>query len=187
MKYRSLWPTFIFRSKVALQDTTYVFVLSLIGGTIDITIHEISPGGGLKEVYAASGGGWGGILVDKAFQDLVTELVGPHVYEQFTKTETEDWIDLWRIFEMKKKTITPENDDTVIHMRFPVSLPSLYKENTTHDLNEDIKRSKYANEVQLRRDKIFISSKIMKGLFDNSIQTTVSHLNWYCERLAPIR
>ena len=76
---------------------------------------------------------------------------------------------------MKKKTITPENDDT-INMRFPISLPSLYKEKTGHDLNEDIKRSKYANEIQLRRDKIFISSRIMKGLFDKSIQTTVSHL-----------
>ena len=149
--------------------------MSLIGGTIDITVHEINPGGGLREVQAANGGGWGGILVDKAFQDLLTELVGPEIYDDFVKTETEDWIYLWRTFESKKKTISPENDDT-IYMRFPVSLPSLYQEKLGHDLIEKIKMSKYANEIQLRRDKIIISNKIMKGLFDNSVKTTVAHL-----------
>ena len=129
----------------------------------------------MGEVHAASGGGWGGVLVDKAFQDLITELVGPEIYEEFVKTETEDWIYLWRTFESKKKNISPENDDK-INMRFPVSLPSLYQEKTGHDLIEKIKRSKYANEIQLRRDKIIISSKIMKGLFENSVQTTVAHL-----------
>ena len=147
----------------------------MTGGTIDITIHQIYPEGGLGEVHAATGGGWGGILVDTAFKDLIIDLVGQDIYEDFVKTETEDWMYLWRVFENKKKTITPENDDR-INMRFPVSLPSLYQEKTGHDLIEDIKRSKYANEIELRRDKIFISHKIMKGLFENSVQTTVAHL-----------
>ena len=138
-------------------------------------IHEINPGGGLREVHAASGGGWGGILVDKAFQDLLTELIGPGIYDEFVKTQTEDWIYLWRTFESKKRTLSPENDDT-INMRLPVSLTLLYKEKTGHELNEDIKNSKYVDEICLRLDKIFISNKIMKGLFDYSVQTTVSHL-----------
>lgn len=158
-----------------MEAGTQYVVLDAGGGTIDITVHEIYPGGGLGEVHAASGGGWGGVLVDKAFQDLITDLVGPEIYEEFVKTETEDWIYLWRTFESKKKTILPENDDT-INIRFPASLPSLYLEKTKHELHKNIKSSKYAKEIQLRRDKMFISSRIMKGLFYYSVQTTVAHL-----------
>ena len=147
----------------------------LTGGTIDITIHQICPEDGLAEVHAATGGGWGGILVDKAFRDLLIEMVGPEIYEEFVKTETEDWIYLWRVFENKKKTITPENNDK-IRMRLPASLSSLYKDKTGHDLTKGINRSKYANEIELDRDKILISHKIMKGLFENSAQTTIAHL-----------
>ena len=38
------------------------------GGTVDITVHEVTSSGGLKEMYAATGGDWGGTYVDKAFR-----------------------------------------------------------------------------------------------------------------------
>jgi len=34
------------------------------GGTIDITVHEVVRGGKLRELTIASGGDWGGTLVD---------------------------------------------------------------------------------------------------------------------------
>ena len=37
----------------------------IVGGTIDITIHEVQPDGRLKELYHANGGAWGGTYVDK--------------------------------------------------------------------------------------------------------------------------
>ena len=36
-----------------------------IGGTIDITVHEVQQDGHLKELHHANGGAWGGIFVDK--------------------------------------------------------------------------------------------------------------------------
>ena len=138
-------------------------------------IHEITHGGGLREVHAASGGGWGGILVDKAFQDLLTELVGPEMYDEFRKTQAEDWMYLWRTFESKKRTVLPDSDET-INMRLPVSLTLMYSEKNGQNINEYVKRSRYANEISIRLDKIFISHKIMKELFDKSVQTTIAHL-----------
>ena len=72
-------------------------------------------------MHAASGGGWGGILVEEAFQELLLKLLGPRVYEQFIKEETEDWLDLWRTFELKKKTVDPDKHGTV-NIRLPYSL-----------------------------------------------------------------
>lgn len=44
------------------------FLISTIGGTVDITVHEVQPGGFLKELYKANGGNWGGTYIDKSFR-----------------------------------------------------------------------------------------------------------------------
>lgn len=38
-------------------------ILVLVGGTVDITAHEILESGNFKEVLPASGGDWGGTCV----------------------------------------------------------------------------------------------------------------------------
>lgn len=40
----------------------------LLGGTVDITVHEIQADGYLRELYNATGGNWGGTNVDSAFR-----------------------------------------------------------------------------------------------------------------------
>ncbi|XP_045172708.2 heat shock 70 kDa protein 12B-like [Mercenaria mercenaria] len=59
---------------------TIYIVLDAGGGTIDITVHEVQPTGTVKEIKAASGGGWGGTLVDEAFEQLLIDIVGKNVY-----------------------------------------------------------------------------------------------------------
>ena len=147
----------------------------IIGGTIDITIHEVTSTGGLKEVHAASGGGWGGILVDEAFRDVLTDVVGKERYRKFMKQETDDWIDLWRTFEVKKKTIDPTSSAKT-NMKIPLSLIELYKTETRQDLRDRIAETKYASQMQLSGDKIRFDCELMQGLFSKSISTTVSHV-----------
>jgi len=38
-----------------------------VGGTVDITAHEVLKDGGLRELYTESRENWGGTYVDKAF------------------------------------------------------------------------------------------------------------------------
>ena len=147
----------------------------MIGGTVDITVHEVSSSGGLKEVHAACGGGWGGILVDDAFKDLLVDIFGKEVYATFITEETEDWLDLWRSFEVKKKTIDP-NQTSTINMRIPPTLMTLFKDHNDHDLAEGIKNSKFAENIQLRKDKMIFQANLMKELFDKSIKTTIMHV-----------
>jgi len=45
-----------------------VFPIVYKGGTVDITVHEVKVCGGLRELYKANGGNWGGTYVDKAFR-----------------------------------------------------------------------------------------------------------------------
>ena len=147
----------------------------LQGGTIDITIHEVTSTGGLKEVHSASGGGWGGILVDEAFKDLLCEIVGKERYVKFMKQETDDWIDLWRAFEVKKKTIDPTTTAKT-NMKLPLSLIEMYKNETRQDLRDRIAETQYATQISLSGDKIRIDSELMHELFTKSIASTVSHV-----------
>lgn len=45
-----------------------MFFVALLGGTVDITVHEVQSDNGLKEVYRANGGSWGGTYIDQAFK-----------------------------------------------------------------------------------------------------------------------
>ena len=46
-----------------------------IGGTADVTVHEVQEDGLLKELHAATGGAWGGRLVNEAFNEFIRNLV----------------------------------------------------------------------------------------------------------------
>ena len=152
----------------------YIF---FTGGTIDITVHEVTSSGGLKEVHAASGGGWGGILVDEAFRMLLIDIVGKEVYPKFMKQETEDWIDLWRMFEFKKKTVDPASKDR-INMKLPPTLMELYKEERKQDIRDRIAESKYSDKIHFAGgDKVRYDATLIQSLFKDSIDKTVAHVN----------
>ncbi|KAH3738211.1 hypothetical protein DPMN_044839 [Dreissena polymorpha] len=54
----------------------YELFSNRVGGTIDMTVHEVCFGGALKELHKATGGAWGGTMVDTAFLDFIAELMG---------------------------------------------------------------------------------------------------------------
>ena len=106
----------------------------------------MTSSGGLKEVHAASGGGWGGILVDQAFEELLVVIVGQQIYSKFVKKDTEDWLDLCRMFEVKKKTIDTRSNPK-INMKLPMPLIELYKNETRRELKDRIAECKYSSQI----------------------------------------
>jgi len=61
---------------IFLETASYIPYPSLwLGGTVDTTGHEVLPNGKLKEIDSASGGPWGGQLVNEAFEDFIAKLV----------------------------------------------------------------------------------------------------------------
>ena len=136
----------------------------------------MTSSGGLKEVHAASGGGWGAILVDEAFRRLLIGIVGKEVYPKFMKQETEDWIDLWRMFEFKKKTVDPAKKDKV-NMKLPPTLMELYKKETKQDIRDKIAESEYSGKIIFAGgDKVRYEATLIQSLFKESVEKTVTHV-----------
>ena len=154
---------------------TQYLILDAGGDTIDITVHQVNASGGLKEVHKASGGGWGGTLVDKAFEDLLRELFGSNVYDKFVKKATDDWLDLRRLFEIRKRNLHRLNEEKIA-MKCPLALKEIVEQETNKTLIDIINASKFSDKIQVRKDKLLFSSSLIRSLFDYAIQTTLSHV-----------
>ncbi|XP_053400259.1 heat shock 70 kDa protein 12A-like isoform X2 [Mercenaria mercenaria] len=156
------------------EGTKYM-ILDAGGGTIDITVHEVQDENTLREVVAANGGGWGGIMVDKAFEDFLKELAGKDVFEQFKVQETEDWLCLQREFEVKKREIRINSARRIL-MHLPASFVELCEKERKLCFTDIIALTRYAELVEIKRDKIKISKIVFFYLFGDPTEKTVMYV-----------
>ncbi|XP_021378302.1 heat shock 70 kDa protein 12B-like isoform X2 [Mizuhopecten yessoensis] len=97
-------------------EATYM-VVDLGGGTADITVHQRSHLGAeseLKELHQATGGAYGGKSVDDAFETFLGEIVGSDKIAKLRKESMEDFIDIFREFEVKKRSFDPSKSEKKI-------------------------------------------------------------------------
>ncbi|XP_060582887.1 heat shock 70 kDa protein 12A-like [Ruditapes philippinarum] len=153
---------------------TRYMVLDAAGGTVDITVHEVQATGVVKEIQAASEDGWGGTLVDQAFEKLIIDVVGKRVYQDFKQESPDDWQDLWRDFDLKKRTIKPDKETKVV-MKIPETLREQYKRKFRQTFKEAVESSSYAENITFVADKIKFDAIVFKKLFDVFLAKTIQH------------
>ena len=126
----------------------YLSPTKLLGGTVDITVHEVKQDGTLSEIYKASGGSWGGTYVDKAFKDFLTDIVGNDVMQAFIEEQTLDYIDLFRNFEVKKRGFKGHATDRVV-FKVPVSMNDTFFAKRNKNIKDVLQSTKFADKVIL--------------------------------------
>uniref|UniRef100_A0A3B1IE07 Heat shock protein family A (Hsp70) member 12A.2 n=1 Tax=Astyanax mexicanus TaxID=7994 RepID=A0A3B1IE07_ASTMX len=65
------------------QNMNMTFSCFYLGGTIDITVHEVMEGGRLKELHKVSGNNMGGQTVDKNFREFLRKTLTEDVFDEF--------------------------------------------------------------------------------------------------------
>ncbi|XP_060559105.1 heat shock 70 kDa protein 12A-like [Ruditapes philippinarum] len=146
------------------------------GGTIDIIVHEVCTDGTLREIYQANGGNWGGTTVDNAFQDFLTRIVGRNVMKRFQDEHKDDFLDLQREFEVKKRSIKPDLKSKV-KLKIPVSLSDIYKDVNSKSVMKIIEKDEYLNgKVKFMADKVLFDSNLFKNLFSFATDHVTEHL-----------
>lgn len=152
------------------------FTSVTLGGTVDITVHQVQADGSLSEVAKASGGAWGGTRVDQEFTDMLISIVGKDVFERYKKENTGDYLEMMREFEIKKRTITPDKSGKVT-MRMPSSFVTYYKHEKRTDIATRLETMpKYRGKVAFKKDKVQIEAEVFKSFFEKPIVTTISHV-----------
>ncbi|XP_052794098.1 heat shock 70 kDa protein 12A-like [Mya arenaria] len=151
-------------------------VLDAGGGTVDITVHEVLPDGKLKELHKASGGDWGGTMIDNAFRQMLIKIFSLPVLRKFQLDHTDDYLDLLREFEIKKRDIKPASD-TKITLKIPSALAEVFEKETEEGIQDAIDQSPYAGKIKFTGDKMRADVSVYKHLFDDALEGIIEHIS----------
>ena len=154
---------------------SYFLSLTYSGGTVDITIHQVKDQGRLRELHKASGGAWGGAKVDDAFRQLLVKIVTDDVFLAFQRDHTDDYLDLFREFEIKKRNITPDRGSKIT-LKLPSSIRDLFQDEKKMDIKLAIAQSSFSGSMIVTGDKLRIEASLFKGLFSDAINSIVKHV-----------
>ena len=152
------------------------YLILIPGGTVDITVHEVSRDSTMKELYKANGGPWGGTNIDDAFTAFLREVTGQEVFQEFITRHRDDYIDLLREFEVKKRTITPEMDQKVT-FKLPISLHEVFRELRGQDFRQSQMATKQLQgKLTFAGDKLRVEAETVKEFFRETCDKVVGHL-----------
>nr|XP_042711611.1 heat shock 70 kDa protein 12B [Chrysemys picta bellii] len=112
------------------------------GGTVDLTVHQIEqPQGTLKELYKASGGPYGAVGVDLAFETLLGQIFGEDFIATFKAKRPAAWVDLTIAFEARKRAAAPFRSNP-LNISLPFSFIDFYRRHRGQNVETALKRSR---------------------------------------------
>ena len=141
---------------------------------MDISVHEKNRDGSLKELRAASGGPWGGTYVDKNYLDWLTEMFGEGAMKRLKRESMNDYIDMLREFESKKRSIAFDSDD-LITFRVSAALKEYHEESDEESIVSKIARLNL-KDARFFRDKLRVPVDLVRKWFQHPIDMTVDHI-----------
>ena len=74
-----------------------------VGGTLDMTVHELIKNGAIRELYKATGGTFGGENVNRQFRILLKQIFTKSFLDNYACHDPVDWLCLMNDFEVKKR------------------------------------------------------------------------------------
>ncbi|XP_039397843.1 heat shock 70 kDa protein 12B isoform X1 [Mauremys reevesii] len=147
------------------------------GGTVDLTVHQIEqPQGTLKELYKASGGPYGAVGVDLAFETLLGQIFGEDFIATFKAKRPAAWVDLTIAFEARKRAAAPFRSNP-LNVSLPFSFIDFYRRHRGQNVETALKRSsvnvvKWSSQGMLR-----MSPEAMNDLFQPTVSQIIRHID----------
>lgn len=119
--------------------------------------------GQVKEIYNASGGPWGGDMINTKIWILVHDVFGNAVIQNFMINARDDYLHMVREIEESKKTYNFDD-------RFMIDIPdTLFAE--AKKLNSDLTYDRNKDAVKVVKSRLQIETKFMCNLFQTCIDT----------------
>lgn len=107
----------------------------------------------------------------------MANIVGKDVMEYFSVNNDSDFLDLLKDFEIKKRKISPEQNESIT-FNVPKSLCEAFsKKNPKSKITDVIFRSKYNDHLTWIEHEIRMEAHLVKTLFDDICKQIVDYLN----------
>ncbi|XP_067833369.1 LOW QUALITY PROTEIN: heat shock 70 kDa protein 12B, partial [Heptranchias perlo] len=146
------------------------------GGTVDLTVHQIEqPQGTLKELYKASGGPYGAVGVDIAFEKICWQIFGADYIECFKVKRPAAWVDLMIAFEARKRTASPKRVNP-LNISLPFSFIDFYKKYKGQSVETALKKNSSKVARWSPQGMLRMSPETIADLFQPTVKQVVSHI-----------
>ncbi|KAI8761497.1 heat shock 70 kDa protein 12A-like isoform X3 [Biomphalaria glabrata] len=159
-------------SKPSFEPGTKYLVVDAGGGTIDCVAHKIRKDGRIRELFRATGGAWGGTIIDKQFQSLLESIFGVEFIAAFMKEYPKDFVELLQDFEIKKR-----GECDSIRVSLPYNFCN-YKHNGV-SVQQAIKRfssEQGSSDIKFSSGKLVLSSTQVNILFKDALDQINDHV-----------
>lgn len=153
----------------------FVFWVCFKGTTANININQKQSDGILEELHRPTGGPWGGDKVNEAFDQMLIKIVGASCFKRFKDYCKNDYLDMRRDMEAKKRSIKPEFN-SIISIKIPCRFMDTFREETDENIEDVIQQMQYSNKVTLLTDKLRIEADLFKNFFREPVDMIVEHL-----------
>uniref|UniRef100_A0AAX7UYF8 Heat shock protein 12B n=1 Tax=Astatotilapia calliptera TaxID=8154 RepID=A0AAX7UYF8_ASTCA len=159
-----------------LQTGDRYVVADCGGGTVDLTVHQIEqPQGTLKELYKASGGPYGAVGVDLAFEAMLCQIFGEDFIQSFKAKRPAAWVDLMIAFEARKRTASPGRTNA-LNISLPFSFIDYYKRHRGQSVEAALRRSNMNIVKWSSQGMLQLTQEAMNELFQPTISKIVKHI-----------
>ncbi|KAL3881573.1 hypothetical protein ACJMK2_027996 [Sinanodonta woodiana] len=158
-----------------MESGSRYMVVDMGGGTIDVTVHEVTENGALKEIKQASGGDWGANQVNSAFSAFMIAIFGAPVWTKFEKIFPIEFNEFMQDFERKKCSKPLKK----VHISIPINLLELHRETEGCDLSISLKSMYLSGDsVQLKPgNRLSLDADVyQQKFFAGCVENIVKHL-----------
>ncbi|CAB3366031.1 Hypothetical predicted protein [Cloeon dipterum] len=146
------------------------------GGTVDITLHELSGRDAtLRELLPATGGPFGATGVDREFESLLAALFGSDLMVQFKEKRPAAYTELLMAFEGRKRCVGPLKDHPA-NIFPPYAFVDFFRRHSGKEVEYAIKKNGRRDISWCRDGVLRFQSSAMLQLFKNTVQKVVEYV-----------
>ena len=138
---------------------------------MDFTCHEVHHDTTSKELCRPSGGSFGGTKINNVFIEVLRDIFGENILNEFKTQNIENFYYMLDRFELKKKTF--KGTDKIV-LQFPLSLQRTFTDITGKTVADGVRQSPHKDEISFRQDKMHISLSLARNMFDEAVVKIVA-------------
>lgn len=147
------------------------------GGTVDITVHQLSrKHGSLRELHKASGGACGSIGIDGEFLKLLSIIFGTSLMKRFKQEKPSAFIELLLNFESKKRSASNDRRNSTYGIFPPFSFVEFYRKHTGREVGDIIREFNKEGITWSSQGMLKLSHVVMEKLFQSTLEKIVQHI-----------
>lgn len=164
-------------NKPTFEPGTKYLVVDAGGGTIDVVAHKIRKDSRIRELFRATGGAWGGTIIDRQFQTLLDNVFGKDFIEAFCKEYSKDFVELLQDFEIKKRG---ECDN--IRVSLPYNFCNFKHGGVSAPQAIKTYAASTGTDVKFSSGKLVLSSALVSFLFEDALKKINDHVTMLLQK-----